>query len=451
MGIKDINWHDQNPLYQSEARGRGWLGHSVAAKTGEGIYECFFASKSIIQNTLQNSGHIYIGLSGGVDSVVLLDLTYQFFIQHKLDLSHLTVIYINHQLQPEVNNQWQIFCQKLAEKYNLNFITEKISSQPQAGESIENFARKHRYHLFFKHVKPDLDILLLAHHLDDQAETVLFRLLKGAGPKGLSGMKNLYHYQSRVILRPLLSCSKQDILHYANSNHLDYIQDPSNELMAYDRNFLRKKIIPDLSSRFGSVNKAISRAAELYQQQQKALDYFIDPILITLQVEHISGYYCLDYNLFKVYPDYIQVSILRKWFESHQFLSPSEKKITQILHQIATASQDKVPEVCWGKSNEYILRKYQNKIFINKKSSNNAKIDQANGLVSLLSRDNIQIKTRILGQKIYFLNKTHSVSLKKFLQSLGVPPWDRENIPLYFYQEKYLVRVEGYWECKHVR
>lgn len=410
-----------------------------------------FLLESIIQQTLNNSGHIYIGLSGGVDSVVLLDLTYQFFIINKLDLSKLTVIYINHQLQPELNNQWQIFCQNLCDKYKLHYICEKISARPQAGESIENFARIHRYQLFFKHVRPEQDILLLAHHLDDQAETVLFRLLKGAGPKGLSGMANLYHYQNRVIYRPLLSVSKQDILNYAVENHLDYIQDPSNNLVDYDRNFLRKNIFPKLSKRFGAVNQAMVRSAKHYRQQQQALDYFIHQELIKIQTVHVSSYICLDFNLFILYPDYIQINLIRTWLEKHQYKAPSEKKLIQILHQLCTAKQDKIPEIKWGKNNQYILRKYQHKIFLNKKQDQRIidkfKIDFSD----LISQDKIQVKSRILGQKVNLLSKTHSVCLKKFLQILGVPPWDRNQVKLYFYQEKYLVGVEGYWECKHVR
>ncbi len=405
--------------------------------------------QSTLQQALNNSAQIYIGLSGGLDSVVLLDLTYQIFKKNKLDLSKLSAIYINHQLQPEANNHWQIFCQNVCEKYQINYISEKIIAKPQAGESIENFARTHRYHLFFKHVRPKLDILLLAHHLDDQAETVLFRLLKGAGPKGLSGMANLYHYQNRMIYRPLLSVSKQEILNYADKNHLDYILDPSNNLVDYDRNFLRQNIFPELSTRFGDVNQAIARGAKHYRQQQQALDYFIAQELLKIETSHVSNYICLDFKLFINYPDFIQINLIRSWLENHEYKSPSEKKLAQILHQLRTAKQDKIPEISWGDNHQYILRKYQNKIFLNKKQdiTNNNNLD----LSSLMYENNIQVKYRVLGQKIYFLNKAHSVSLKKFLQNLGVPPWERESIALYFYQEKYLVGVEGYWECNHVR
>lgn len=400
--------------------------------------------ESTLQQALNNSAHIYIGLSGGVDSVVLLDLIVQTFIEHNLELSKLTAIYINHQLQPEANNHWQIFCQKACKKYQIKYITEKISAKPQAGESIENFARTHRYNLFFKHVRPEQDILLLAHHLDDQAETILFRLLKGAGPKGLSGMANLYHYQNRLIYRPLLSISKQEILNYASKNHLNYITDPSNALIDYDRNFLRQNILPELKARFGAVNQAIARAANHYRQQQQALDYFINQELTKIETTHIFNHSCLNFNLFILYPDYIQINLIRTWLEKHKYQAPSQKKLSQILHQLRTAKQDKIPEIKWGQQNQYILRKYQHKIFLNKKQD----IIKVN---NNLDFPDIQIKTRILGQKVRFLSKPHSVSLKKFLQQLEVPPWERESIALYFYQEKYLVGVEGYWECKHVR
>ncbi len=393
-------------------------------------------------SNLQNFSNVYVGLSGGVDSVVLLHVIFQKFSKNKWDLTKLNAIYINHQLQPQAE-QWADFCQTLCFQYQINFICEKVNASPKVGESIENFARTQRYALFFKHVRPENDILVLAHHQDDQAETVLFRLIKGAGPKGLSGMVKLAHCQNRLIYRPLLSTSKQEILNYALENKLNFIQDPSNDLQDFDRNYLRQTIFPALSTRFGPVNQSIVRSAKHYKQQQMALDFFIDKELAKIQSNHVSNYLCLDFNLFSLYPDYIQRNLLRKWFESHQYQAPSEKKLNQILQQLATAKADKIPEIAWGKENQYILRKYDHKVFINKLQSifkNRAEIPP-----QLLSGHFIQKKTRVLGQKVYFLNRAHSVVLKKFLQTLTIPPWERDKVPLYFYQEKYLVAVEGYW------
>jgi tRNA(Ile)-lysidine synthase len=407
---------------------------------------CLHEAYIHLHATLKNSGHVYIGLSGGVDSVVLLDLIYKIFQENHFDLANLSAIYINHQLQSQADN-WQEFCAALCQKYKINYIPEKIQVKPEAGESIENFARKNRYDLFFKHVRPKCDLLLLAHHLDDQAETVLFRLLKGAGPKGLSGMANLYHYHDRKLLRPLLSISKQAILDYANKNHLEFIQDPSNDLINYDRNFLRNKILPELATRFGAVNQAIARSAKHYRQQQQALDYFIGQELNKIQAEHVSGYDCLDFKLFIQYPDYIQINLIRHWLELHHYQAPTEKKLSQILHQLTTAKPDKIPEIKWGENNQYVIRKFQDKIFINKKQAliSNSNFDLSSKFSEIMLLNNLTIKTRIPGQKIKILNKSHSVSLKNLLQELGVPPWEREKVRLYFYEEKYLVAVEGYW------
>lgn len=399
-----------------------------------------------LAQAVQNKAQIYIALSGGVDSVVLLDLIYQLFQKNQYNIASLRVIYVNHQLQPEANNAWQIFCQNIANQYQLHFIAEKIELSPKAGESLENFARIHRYRLFFKHVRPNTqDILLLGHHLDDQAETVLFRLVKGAGPKGLSGMKKLYHYHNRVIHRPLLSISKQSILDYAKKNQLAYIQDPSNHNLNYDRNFLRQAIMPALSSRFGSANKAIVRGARHYYQQQQALDYFIDQALKKIQTSHACHDNCLDFKLLSTYPEQVQLNLIRNWLEFSECKSPSEKKLIQILHQFRTARPDRIPEISWGENNQYIVRKYQSKIFLEKKL-NSIHLNKIKDYSAWLSKNLIQEKKRVPGQKVYFLYKTHSSDLKKILQDLSVPPWERDKILLYFYQEKYLVAVAGYWE-----
>jgi tRNA(Ile)-lysidine synthase len=395
-----------------------------------------------LAHNLENYAHVYIGLSGGVDSVVLLDVIFREFYKNKGDLTKLTAIYINHQLQPQ-SEQWALFCQNICNQYQINFICEKVNASPKAGESIENFARTQRYALFCKHIRPERDILVLAHHQDDQAETVLFRLIKGAGPKGLSGMAKLVHYQNRLIYRPLLSTSKQAIVNYASKNKLNFIQDPSNEVQDFDRNYLRQTILPALSTRFGAVNQAIVRSAKHYRQQQQALDFFIEKELAKIESEHISKYRCLDFKLFNAYPEYIQKNLLRKWFDLHHYQAPSEKKLSQILHQLSTAKNDKIPKISWGEENQYILRKYDHKIFINlyqKESIKNVDFD-----ADFMINNTIQKKSRMPGQKIYFLSKTHSVVLKKFLQTLHIPPWDRNQVSLYFYQEKYLVAVEGYW------
>ena len=169
-----------------------------------------------------------IALSGGLDSIVMLHLAASHLPSHKLHILH-----INHHLQDSAD-AWSEFCRQQAKSLSLPFTQVDVSP----ANSSEAAARDARY-AAFSHFLEIGDVLLLAHHANDQAETVLFRLLRGSGLNGLSGMPCSRMLGNNYIVRPLLSIPRFELEVWADTQQLNWIEDPSNQSALYDRNFLR--------------------------------------------------------------------------------------------------------------------------------------------------------------------------------------------------------------------
>ncbi|MSR16331.1 MAG: tRNA lysidine(34) synthetase TilS, partial [Methylococcaceae bacterium] len=199
--------------------------------------------------------HIYIGYSGGVDSHVLLDSCVS-LAELK---SKITAVYIHHGLQKEADD-WAIHCRKTAENKGVSFLEIRVNAEKSNGESPEESARNARYSAF-KNLLHENDVLLIAQHREDQLETVLLQLFRGSGLKGLAGMPEKMFFGAGQLCRPLLNISKVEIDTYAVENELVWIEDPSNQSLIYDRNFLRQEIIPHLKTRWKSLDKTVTRTA----------------------------------------------------------------------------------------------------------------------------------------------------------------------------------------------
>ena len=205
--------------------------------------------KNKLQQTLlqswseaQVSGHFHIevALSGGVDSVVLLHVLVSLKEQTNWDIS---AVHVNHQLQ-EVAENWPVFCQNLCQKWQVPLRVVKVKVENQAQLGVEAAARAKRYEVF---EQSHASIIALAHHCDDQVETVLMALLRGGGIRALAGMPHWRNLPTgKYIWRPFLSVGKEELLRYAQEHQLPYVEDPSNEESIYTRNWLRHNILPQL-------------------------------------------------------------------------------------------------------------------------------------------------------------------------------------------------------------
>ncbi|WGV19038.1 tRNA lysidine(34) synthetase TilS [Pseudomonas putida] len=208
----------------------------------------------------------YIAFSGGLDSTVLLHLLASHARNHASP--PLRAIHVHHGLQAAADT-WPAHCQAICDSLGIEL--QVIHVQVSPGTSLEQAARDARYAAFRQALGPG-DILFTGQHCDDQAETLLFRLLRGAGLRGLAAMPGQRVLGQGSLVRPLLGCSRQQLQDYAQANGLAWIEDPSNADTQFARNYLRREVFPLLRQRWPQASQNFARAAEHLGEAQGLLD-----------------------------------------------------------------------------------------------------------------------------------------------------------------------------------
>lgn len=411
---------------------------------------------------------ILVAFSGGLDSHVLLHL----FSKLSKDDINLRAIYINHGLQAE-SDQWTKHCELICNALAVDFKSVSLNLRISKGESIEQLAREGRYQALSEQILED-EVLVTAHHQNDQAETFLLQLFRGAGVQGLASMaaQNSFDQGRHLHIRPLLGFSRDTLEAYAKQYDLDYIEDPSNKDITFDRNFLRQNIMPQLRQRWLGIDKTISRSAAIQAETKTLLDELAEEILPKILSEEL--YYSLDNNQQTLAPIDLtlfsrislakQRLVLRHWIAKQGFLNPSDKKLSHIFSDLIDAAEDKQPTIKWQGAE---MRRYQNRLFIMsplmkhdaskvidwnlvnpiKLTSLSLQLSPADIDVKLHNPDEtITIRFRQGGEKIE-IPKRGNISLKNYFQELGIPPWIRSRLPLVYAGEK-LVEIVGLEDYK---
>ena len=346
---------------------------------------------------------IAVGLSGGVDSVVLLHLL--------VEQGHaVSAIHVNHGLSPNAG-AWEKFCAALCTRLGVPLKTIRTRVERKK-EGLESAAREARYAAFRK-ARPG--VLALAHHLDDQAETVLFNLLRGTGLDGASGMAADRKEGKIRFLRPLLHVSRRDILDYAKAHRLRWIEDESNADEGLTRNFIRRQVGPLLESRFPRWRENLARAARHFGA--RAVD---------------------------------EQRLLRAFLKTRGLRAPSEAKLLEMLKQLR-AKNAAVPH------DKRVLRVYRGSVVLDAerkhassftpvKWSGAARIAlpalggelrfrraRGKGIdrASLKGRD-LQVRLRSGGERLRLDARRPRRTLKNLFQEANVPPWERRHLPLLF-------------------
>jgi len=215
-------------------------------------------TSDILNNTLSKLrcvNTLWVGYSGGVDSHALLHLV----ATSNVKTAYLTkVIHVNHGISVHAH-EWEAHCKNVCETLGLELITVRSTVEKDKGDSLEAKARECRYGAF-ESVFEKNDVMLTAHHQDDQAETLLLQLFRGAGPKGLSSMPSIRALAGGHLVRPLLNVTRDDIERYAQYHKLQYIVDDSNKDTTFDRNYIRHQVMPMIKDRWPSAAKALKRS-----------------------------------------------------------------------------------------------------------------------------------------------------------------------------------------------
>jgi tRNA(Ile)-lysidine synthase len=218
----------------------------------------------------RNATTWHIAFSGGLDSTVLLHLLAH--LAKTQSLPTLNAIHVHHGLQAAAD-AWPEHCRSVCAALGVPLQVVRVQVQP--GASLERAARDARYHAFTETVQAN-EVLLTAQHRDDQAETLLFRLLRGAGVRGLSGMPRQRPLGKGHLLRPLLDVTRAELEAYASEQGLSWVEDPSNEDRQYSRNYLRHQVFPALASRWPQAVATMARSAAHLSEAQALLDDLAD-------------------------------------------------------------------------------------------------------------------------------------------------------------------------------
>lgn len=395
-----------------------------------------------------------------MDSVVLLHLLR--VLAGRLDFS-LSAVHINHQISLRAE-AWADFCQQLCGTWEIDLIQRRVSVGGRRGIGIEAAARAERYRAFSM---VDSDWIVLGHHREDQAETVLLNLLRGSGVRGVAAMPEVRAIDGGGprLLRPLLGVSRRALEAYARQHNLSWVDDESNENMDLRRNFLRRGVLPLLDERFPGCRKALARAAKWAAETESLLD----------ELAAADGSAWLDAQRRLDTRGLGQLSaargrnLLRHWLQRADLRMPDSSRLVEIQSRLAEArpGQQIRIEIEGG-----VIRCYRGWASIEPRQAlipvaeriwrgescvgwGAGRIDFHEVIGDGLSRRALAgapvvLRMRRGGERIRLDAYRPRRSLKNLYQEAGIPPWRRSAMPLLWCGED-LVWVPGVgiaWEYR---
>lgn len=404
---------------------------------------------------------LLLALSGGLDSTVLLHLLAA--VRKTLSFS-LQAMHVHHGLSPQAND-WAEFCTNECKQLDVPLRLEFINIESKSKSGIEATARRLRYQALFNFKLDGLrpDFIVTAHHQDDQAETLLLQLFRGAGVKGLASMAKVD--VTRRLLRPLLGVSRSALHEYARLNRLTWCDDESNLNTHYERNFVRHHVMPVLLARNPSIQPVIARVATHLAEADGLLD----------KLAEIDASQALSENrLCLVSLKTLELSraknLLRWWLASNQLSMPNNEYLSEMLHQLLHAKSDANINITL-RQNEAVnlnqppvsLRRYRQKAYlVHMQTPTSFELTwQGEPFLTLPTGDLLEFRyvtgaglalkhslgglsvTQRSGAESF---KPHALrptrTLKHLLQEANIPPWQRDCLPLIYWHDK-LIFVPG--------
>jgi tRNA(Ile)-lysidine synthase len=436
------------------------------------------AVENALREEVRPGNHLVVALSGGVDSVVLLNLLVPLSVQIPFSLS---AIHINHGISANAS-EWSTFCRNLCQSIAIPLKIANLKIRKKSGVSLEAAAREGRYREFRK---LEADYVVLAQHLDDQAETLLLQLLRGAGVKGLGAMPAVRNIGAGVeeelpgdgpkLLRPMLHISRREIEEYAQEHTLQWITDESNVDASFDRNFLRHQVLPLLETRFPSYRSTLLRASHHMAEASILLDELAEADSAGSGASerlHVDELRKLSLPRAR--------NLLRYTLAQRGAILPSTAKLDEMLRQFLSLRPDAKMHVVFGNTE---IRSFRDEIYVGKAADKSSikkigkagsektdanqagsaagvgtwpqwhgekqlAIGELGGIVRFVRRKStginlkrltespVTIRFRQGGERLRPDCNRPRRSLKNLLREATLPPWEREMLPLIFSGER---------------
>lgn len=354
-------------------------------------------------------------------------------------------IYVDHQLQA-LSADWGKFVAHQCQQLNIPCIIQPVNV---ASGNLEQQARNSRYQAYLQHLQAD-EMLVLAHHQQDQAETLMLRLLSGAGVDGLAAMKQIDVRENLTIWRPLLDISREQICQWASDLNVQNIEDPTNADTHYDRAWARQTLWPVLSERYPKMQAALVRTSELMQDAQDILQEVLQQDLAYCGTETQ-----LDLGKFLQLSKSRQRQLLSAWMKGKQQYRPSLDMVERLQREVIYAKQDAQAALHW--QSFYYVR-YQQQIHRLTAETYLAEQQQVQtspktikfalkdsvqvlsgkfiiapaqlGLSPALLQQPLHLQQRQGGEKIHLYGRVGTWPLKKAIQEAQIFPWARHTIQI---------------------
>ena len=403
--------------------------------------------KKKVYQSLKKTGcnNFLLAISGGSDSLFLLKMVHELSSEYNY---YIRAIHVNHNFSPN-SGDMENYCVNACKEHDVELVIKNLNCNTKS--NIEDHLRDQRYREIFT-VMNDNEALVLGHHFDDQIETFFYRLFRGSSPNGLSCMKEISERESRKICRPLLSFSKKTIEKYVKEKKIEFIHDLTNNDTSFDRNYIRKNIIPNVKARWSGFSKVMKHNIMLQNSYKNIANDYCKVIF-----DHVVSNKQVDINLLKSYPKYLHGIFLRYFMSQTINYELSKNELSSILKLFYSDNND-YPKLIL-KNNLSIIR-YNNFFYIIEDKIKNNLSEQLwdlnedisfgdfrltinelkdKGIYDCLCKKAPIILRNVKGKERMMLNKHNHQKLKKIFQAKNIPLWERQRFILLFSQNELLV------------
>jgi tRNA(Ile)-lysidine synthase len=406
-----------------------------------------------------DGARVVVAFSGGVDSTVLLASLARLPLRVPLRAVH-----VDHGLHPD-SALWSAHCAQAARELGVELLTVRVAVEHATGSGLEAAAREARYAGLAGLLSPG-DVLLTAHHGDDQLETVLLRLVRGSGVRGLRAIRDRAPFAGGWLARPLLGFTRAELVEHARAWNLRWLEDPANSSLEHDRNFLRATVVPRLVERWPAAARSAQRLAEQMADAEQILEE-----VAARDAASVAEPSRVSRAVLEPLDPARQRNLLRHLLRRCGFELPSAHKIEELRIALLGTRRDAQPRVRWPGAEARVFRGHLYLMSVLPAASVrgfSARLDKRGrwtgpegelafeplgtgpGLPESWLDDGLMLRFRGGGEAFKPLARAHHRSLKHWLQEAAIVPWMRTRIPL-LYRHDDVVAVGDLWLADQTR